>query len=155
MAASPAVRHVAPHLNRPRFRTACGTSVLATHGRDCTPLGMPQDSRIARHRPARLRNPNQCLSQGGDVGISAIRHTYQHMHSRTPRLNPLARGVFNMAGCDFSPATVMRAAALQSKSMRFLASYGPGTLNSSLNPTHFGGLIRAVTTSTEVTQIRR
>ena len=41
-----------------RFQTACGTSMLSTQVRDRTPLGMPQDSRIAGHRPAGLRNPN-------------------------------------------------------------------------------------------------
>ncbi len=60
------MRHDAPHLNRPRFRTACGTSVFATHVRDCTPLAMPRDSRIAGHRQAGLRNPNERLSQVED-----------------------------------------------------------------------------------------
>ena len=51
-----------------------------------------------------------------------------HMRSHARSFNPLARGFLNIAGCVFSPATVLRPAALQSKSTRSRAAYGAGKL---------------------------
>ena len=46
-----------------------------------------------------------------------------HAQSRAGIESPRARVPY-IAGCEFSPATVLRAAALQSKSKRFLTAYG-------------------------------
>ena len=62
------------------------------------------------------------------MGIYSIRHSREHMRSHAQILNPPAREYSHMAGCEFSAATVLRPAALQSKSKRFLAAYGAGQI---------------------------
>ena len=50
---------------------------------------------------------------------AARTHAQSHAEIESPR----ARGPY-MAGCDFSAATVVRAAALQLQDVRFLVAYG-------------------------------
>ena len=58
------------------------------------------------------------------MGICAIGQLCAPVRGHARRLNPLAREYLNIAGCEFSPATVLRTAALQSKRKRSLAAYG-------------------------------
>ena len=87
--------------------------------------GMKSPAR-APIRPASLeiRAP-QLSSQERDVGIFRIGRMRTHMRSRAQNLNPRARGHpnMNMAGCEFSPATVVRPDAPQWKRTRSLAAY--------------------------------
>ena len=55
--------------------------------------------------------------------FSRIRQTCEPMRSHAPSLTPSRAGALD-AECEFSPTTMLRAAALQSKSTRSLATYG-------------------------------
>ena len=60
--------------------------------------------------------------------ILPIRHLCERVRGCALRLNPLARGYFNLTGCAISFWTVVRAHALQSNRAHFLAAYGAGKL---------------------------
>ena len=84
-------------------------------------------------KPERPHAPKSLMSGIGPVvtlvakevsGTSAIRHSCEHMRSRTRRLNYLARGVLNLTGCEFSPPIVLRPDAPQWKRTRPLSAYG-------------------------------
>ena len=63
------------------------------------------------------------------MGILSIRHLFEHMRSHAQSLNPPPRagslyGRLHTAGCEFSPGTVLRRAALRLKRQRSLVAYG-------------------------------
>ena len=60
------------------------------------------------------------------MDISGIGHAYAHMRTRPPRLNPLARGCHIWPDANFSPMTLLRAAAPTLNPYCFLASYALG-----------------------------
>ena len=88
----------------------------------------PMTTGICDHVVAGCHRAMGCVSQGGVGGISAIRHVCEQMRSHARSLNLLARGPFNTPGCEISPTTVLRTAALQLNRTRSLAAYGAAKL---------------------------
>ena len=126
VAAFPTDTHLdGPGLNHARFRT-CLTMTLPDPTR---PVPIEDSSRCDR-RPAKshapmLRAVVTFVAEPRRRDFSDSPLVRLHAQSRTEIESPRARGPYT-AGCEFSPATVLRAATLQLKPKRCLSAYGVG-----------------------------
>ena len=82
------------------------------------------DNRDMRPRRRGVSQRDGMFGAGRRSGHAPIRPTCESMRSHARASNPLARGFPNMAGCEFSPSTMLRASALHLKRQRFRAAYG-------------------------------
>ena len=114
-----APRAVAPNRRARRHRRLPGAVVQGREG----PSRPGQRLAWRRRRPATGHVPRR-LSQGGDGGIRAIGQSCAPMCNHARRLNPLGRGFLSMAGCEYSPATAVRAGTLQVKRNRYRSACG-------------------------------